>query len=92
MAQSRQNHRSMMRTAASTLALSRGPVWPGRQHGSAVMRCHLGIGSVDPRLVQTGFDDSDLGVVRDKKTRHTAKRCKGACERQSNKRPRFSQR
>ena len=30
------------------------------------------------RLVQTGFDDGDLGVVRDKKTRHAANRCKGA--------------
>jgi hypothetical protein len=30
------------------------------------------------RLVQTGFDDGDLGVVRDKKTRHAANRRKGA--------------
>ena len=42
------------------------------------MRRHLGVGSVDLRLVQTGFDDGDLGVVRDKKTRHTANRCEGA--------------
>jgi hypothetical protein len=29
------------------------------------------------RLVQTGFDDGDLGVVR-RKTRHAVNRCKGA--------------
>ena len=42
------------------------------------MRRHLGVGSVDLRLVQTGFDDGDLGVVRDEKTRRSANRCEGA--------------
>jgi hypothetical protein len=53
------------------------PAWPGRQDGGAVMRRHLGIGSVDLRLVQAGLDDGDLGVVRDEKTRHTVDGCKG---------------
>src|ERR1700730_15205501 len=68
----------MTSTAASTLALSRGPVWPGRQDGGAVMRCHLGIGSIDLRLVQTGFDDGDLGIIGHEKTWHTIDRRKGA--------------
>jgi hypothetical protein len=36
------------------------PLW---QHGGAVMRRHLGMGSVDLRLVQTGLDGGDLGVI-----------------------------
>src|ERR1700730_10285779 len=35
------------------------------------MRCHLGIGSIDLRLVQTGFDDGDLGIIGYEKTWHT---------------------
>jgi hypothetical protein len=41
------------------------------------MRRHLGIGSVDLRLVQTGLDDGDLGVIGNDETRHAAG-CKGA--------------
>ena len=42
------------------------------------MRCHLGIGSIDLRLVQAGLDDSDPGVVGNDETRHAADGCKGA--------------
>src|SRR5205823_1173915 len=54
------------------------PAWPGRQHGGAVVRCHLGIGSVDLRLVQAGLDDGDFGVVGNDETRHSANCRKGA--------------
>jgi hypothetical protein len=36
------------------------------------VRCHLGIGSVDLRLVQARLDDGDLGVVGNDETRHAA--------------------
>jgi hypothetical protein len=42
------------------------------------MRRHLGIGSVDLRLVETCLDDGDLGIVRNDKARNAANRCKGA--------------
>ena len=54
------------------------PAWPGRQHSGAVVRRHLGIGSVDLRLVQAGLDDGDLGVVGNNETWHPADGCKGA--------------
>src|SRR5262252_5411609 len=38
--------------ASFDLCLVAWSAWPGRQHGGAVVRCHLGIGSVDLRLVQ----------------------------------------
>ena len=58
--------------ASFDLGLVARPSWPGRQHGGAVMRRHLGIGSVDLRLVQAGLDDGDLGVVGNDETRHAA--------------------
>jgi hypothetical protein len=54
------------------------PSRPGRQHGGAVMRRHLSVRSVDLRLVQTGLDDGDLGIVGNDETRHSADGCKGA--------------
>src|ERR1700722_13599229 len=78
MAQSRQNPSLDDENRRLDLGFVARPVWPGRQHSSAVMRRHLGVGSVDLRLVQTGFDDGDLGIVRDEKTRHTANPCQGA--------------
>jgi hypothetical protein len=42
------------------------------------VRRHLGIGSVDLRLVQAGLDDGDLGVVGNDETWHAADGCKGA--------------
>ena len=42
------------------------------------MRRHLRIGSVDLRLIEAGFDDSDLGVVGYQQTRHATDRREGA--------------
>jgi hypothetical protein len=39
------------------LGLVARPARPGWQHGGAVMRRHVGIGSVDVPLVQAGHDD-----------------------------------
>jgi hypothetical protein len=39
---------------------------------------HLGIGSIDLRLVEAGFDDSDLGVVRHEQLGHAADRFEGS--------------
>jgi hypothetical protein len=58
--------------ASFDLGLVTRPAWPGRQHGGSVVRRHLGIGSVDLRLVQAGLDDGDLGVVGNDETRHAA--------------------
>ncbi len=77
MAQPRQNPSLDDENRRLDLGFVARPVWPGRQHGSAVMRCHLGIGSVDLRLVQTGFDDGNLGVVGYEKTWHAVDRRKG---------------
>jgi hypothetical protein len=60
------------------LGLVAGPAWPGRQHSAAVMHRHLGIGSVDLRLVAARLDDGDLGVVGNDETRHAANGGKGA--------------
>jgi hypothetical protein len=43
------------------------------------VRRHLGIGSVDLRLVQAGLDHGDLGVVGNNETWHAADGGKGAC-------------
>src|SRR5262249_32947669 len=56
--------------------VARAP-WSCRQHGSAVMGCHLGISPVDLRLVETRLDDSDLGVVWNDEAWHTIDRRKG---------------
>ena len=37
-----------------------------------LIRCHLGIGLVDHRVVETRFDHRDLGVVRHQQRRHAA--------------------
>ena len=39
---------------------------------------HLGVGPIDLRLVEAGFDDSDLGVVRNEQLGHAAERCEGS--------------
>jgi hypothetical protein len=54
------------------LGLVARPAWPGREHGGAVVRRHLGIGSIDLRLVQARLDDGNLGVVGDDEARHAA--------------------
>ena len=54
------------------------PPRPCRQDRGIVMGRHLGIGSIDLRLVKTGFDDSDFGVVRHQQFGHAAERCKGS--------------
>src|SRR5215813_6885895 len=46
--------------------------WSSWQHGSAIMRRHLGVCSIDLRLVKAGLDDGDLGVVGNNQTRHSA--------------------
>jgi hypothetical protein len=38
---------------------------------------HLGIGLIDLWLVEAGFDDSDLGIVRHEQL-YAAERCKGS--------------
>ena len=48
------------------------------QHGGAVMRRHLGMGSVDLRSAQAGLDGGDLGVIGDYETRHAADGCQRA--------------
>ena len=47
---------------------------PCRQDGGAVMRRHLGIGPVDRRLVEAGFDHGRLGIVGHDQLRHAADR------------------
>ena len=41
-----------------------------------LIRCHLGIGLVDHRVVEARFDHRDLGVVRHQQRRHAADRSK----------------
>jgi len=38
---------------------------------------HVGISSIDLRLVETGFDDGDLGVIRDHEVRDPGDRFEG---------------
>jgi hypothetical protein len=77
-AQPRQNTALDDEDCGLDLGLVARPARPGWQHGGAVMRRHLGIGSVDLRLVQTGLDDGDLGLIGNDETRHAADGCKGA--------------
>jgi hypothetical protein len=42
------------------------------------MRRHLGIGSINLRLVEAGLDDGDLGIVRHQQFGHAAERCEGS--------------
>lgn len=42
------------------------------------MRSHLGIGSVDLRIIETGLDDGRLRIVRHKKLGNAAERLEGA--------------
>ncbi|RXH38650.1 hypothetical protein XH99_00795 [Bradyrhizobium nanningense] len=51
---------------------------PRRQDGSAVMRRHLRIGTIDLRVVQARLDDRDLGVVGHQQRRDAADRREGA--------------
>ena len=39
---------------------------------------HLGVGSIDLRLVEAGLDDGHLRVVRHQQFGHAAERCEGA--------------
>ena len=52
-----------MRTAASTLALSRGRLGRAGSTAVSVMGGHLAIGAVDLRVIEAGLDHRDLGVV-----------------------------
>ena len=54
------------------------PARPCRQDRGVVMGGHLGIGSIDLRLVEAGLDDSDFGVVRHQQLGHPAECGKGA--------------
>jgi len=42
------------------------------------MRRHLGVSPIDLRLVETGFDDGNLGIVRHQQFGYAAKRCEGS--------------
>src|SRR5215475_3610539 len=63
--------------AALDLGLVAGAPWPCRQDCRAVMGRHVGISSIDLRLVETGLDDGDLGVIRNDEVRDTADRLEG---------------
>ena len=39
---------------------------------------HLGVSPIDLRLVETGFDDGDLRVLRHQQLGHAAERCEGS--------------
>jgi hypothetical protein len=49
----------------------------GRKNSGVVVRRHVGIGTVDLRIVKAGLDDRDLRVVRHQQTRHAAYRLEG---------------
>src|SRR5271157_423427 len=51
---------------------------PGGQDGGSIMGRHLGIGSVDLRVVEAGLDDSGFGVVRHDEFGNPADRLEGA--------------
>src|SRR6266851_919253 len=52
-----------------------------RKDRRVVMRCQLGVGAVDLRLVEAGLDHGDFGVVRHQQVRHPADRLEspGVC-------------
>ena len=54
------------------------PARPCWQDRSIVVGRHLGVGSIDLRLVEAGFDDGDLGVVRHQQPGHAANGGKGS--------------
>jgi hypothetical protein len=60
------------------LRLVARPARPCRQDRGIVMGRHLGLGPIDLRLVEAGFDDGNLGVVRHQQVGHLAERCEGA--------------
>jgi hypothetical protein len=60
------------------LRLVAWPTGPCRQDRGIVMRRHLGVGSIDLRLIKAGLDDGDLGVVRHEQFRHPAQRRESA--------------
>src|SRR5450755_1528527 len=45
---------------------------PRWQNGSVIMRRHLGVGSIDLRVVETSLDNSGLGIVRHQQMRNAA--------------------
>ena len=51
---------------------------PRWQNSGVVMRRHLGVGSIDLRIVETGLDHSGLGIVRHQQMRNAADRLHGA--------------
>ena len=53
------------------------PPRPRWQNGGVVMRRHLGVGSIDLRIVETGLDDGRLGIVRHEQMRNAADRLEG---------------
>jgi hypothetical protein len=61
------------------LGLVAGPAWSCRQDRGVVMGGHVGVSTIDLRLVETGLDDRDLGIVRHQQLRHAADRleCSG---------------
>src|SRR5271169_2668240 len=50
---------------------------PRWQNGGGVMLCHFCVGSVDLRIVETGFDNSGLCIIRNEQMRNAADRLKG---------------
>jgi hypothetical protein len=49
------------------------PARPGWQDRGIVVGRHLGVGSIDLRLVETGLDDGHLGVIRHQHRRRQAR-------------------
>jgi hypothetical protein len=51
---------------------------PRWQNGSLIMRRHLGVGSIDLRVVETSLDNSGLGIVRHQQMRNAAEHLESA--------------
>ena len=51
---------------------------PRWQNGGVVMRRHLGVGSIDLRIVETSLDNSGLGIVRHEQMWNAADHLEGA--------------
>jgi len=60
------------------LCLVLGLAWPRRHNRGIVMRRHVGIGSVDRRIIETGFGYARLEIVRNHLRGHAAEECEGA--------------
>src|SRR5882762_8229067 len=51
---------------------------PRWQNSGVVMRRHLGVGSIDLRIVETSLDNSGLGIVRHEQMRNATDHLEGA--------------